>query len=79
MDHAALTLVSPNGWLLSRRGRSSPATASEFAPHRAPITGRAGPGFVAVKSYDTQWVACLLRRYVTPQGGFVSFQNGTIG
>eukprot|EP01047_Picozoa_sp_COSAG01_P016898 COSAG01_NODE_880_length_12937_cov_265.873968_5_plen_90_part_00 len=77
MIPAALTLVSPNGQSLSRRGCCPSASASGFDPHRVSITVSNRPGFVAVKSYDTQWVACLLRRYVKPQGGFVSFQNGT--
>ena len=37
---AVATLVSQNGYLLSRRGRSSPASASGFDTHRAPITSR---------------------------------------
>eukprot|EP01047_Picozoa_sp_COSAG01_P064859 COSAG01_NODE_8656_length_2706_cov_11.170694_4_plen_84_part_00 len=32
--------MSPNGWLLSRRGRSSPASASGLDPHRDSISGR---------------------------------------
>jgi hypothetical protein len=32
--------VSPNGELLSRRGRGFPANASGFDPHRASVSGR---------------------------------------
>ncbi len=33
-------------------------------------------GFVAVKSYDTEWAAMLMRRYLKPDGAYVDFQNG---
>ena len=32
--------------------------------------------FVAVKSYDTEWAATMMLRYVKPGGAFVDFQNG---
>ncbi|HIF12262.1 MAG TPA: ketopantoate reductase family protein [Dehalococcoidia bacterium] len=32
--------------------------------------------FVAVKSYDTEWAAMLMRRYLKPDGAYVDFQNG---
>jgi 2-dehydropantoate 2-reductase len=33
-------------------------------------------GFVAVKSYDTEWATTLIDRYVKPGGAIVDFQNG---
>jgi 2-dehydropantoate 2-reductase len=32
--------------------------------------------FVAVKSYDTEWAAILMRRYLKSDGAYVDFQNG---
>ncbi len=33
-------------------------------------------GFLAVKSYDTEWAAHLLNPFVSPDGAIVDFQNG---
>jgi 2-dehydropantoate 2-reductase len=33
-------------------------------------------GFVAVKSYDTEWATALIDEYVKPEGAIVVFQNG---
>ena len=33
-------------------------------------------GFVAVKSYDTEWATALIDNYVKPGGAVVDFQNG---
>ena len=33
-------------------------------------------GFLAVKSYDTEWATCLLMGYVKADGPIVDFQNG---
>ena len=32
--------------------------------------------FISVKSYDTEWAAILMRRYLKPGGAYVDFQNG---
>jgi len=32
-------------------------------------------GFVAVKSYDTEWATHFIKRYVKPEGFFISLQN----
>jgi hypothetical protein len=45
--------VSPNGWLLSRRGRRSPANARGVDPHRDSLSARFEcrvPGFMSHQS-----------------------------
>jgi hypothetical protein len=40
VDPLAIDQVSQNGWLLSRRGRSLPANASDVDTHRDSISSR---------------------------------------
>jgi exoribonuclease R len=69
------SLVSRNGYLMSRRGCSLPANASSFDPHRASITRRFGQveewmllanESVATKLHETFPRLAVLRRHSSP-------------
>ncbi len=63
---------------LRASGSQGDFTVPVKALHLTDAQGIAEPfdfAFIAVKSYDTEWAAHFIKRYVKPEGCFISLQN----
>jgi len=72
MQEEGLTVATPEGTY-----HVSPIKALHIHEIQARLTRESFDViFVAVKSYDTEWVACMMTPFLAPKGVFVSMQNG---